>query len=114
MFYQFLYPFAEHFQLFNVFKYITFRTFAALLTSLLIYFLFGRRFIEFLQKLQVGQIIREEGPQSHMSKKGTPTMGGILIVGSAFVSTLLWGNLGNAFVWLSVGILVSFGLIGFI
>jgi phospho-N-acetylmuramoyl-pentapeptide-transferase len=113
MFYK-LSELSEHFQLFNVFKYITFRTFAALLTSLFIYFIFGKRFIEFLQRLQVGQVIRQEGPQSHLSKKGTPTMGGILIVGAAFVSTLLWGNGSNAFTWLSLGILVSFGLIGFV
>jgi phospho-N-acetylmuramoyl-pentapeptide-transferase len=114
MFYQFLYPLHEHFQLFNVFKYITFRTFAALLTSMAIYFLFGRRLIEFLAQQQVGQVIREEGPKSHFGKKGTPTMGGVLIVGATLLSTLLWGNLANAFVWLSLGVLVSFGAIGFI
>jgi phospho-N-acetylmuramoyl-pentapeptide-transferase len=106
--------FSEHFQLFNVFKYITFRTFAALLTSLFIYFIFGKRFIEFLQRLQVGQVIRQEGPQSHLSKKGTPTMGGVLIVGASFLATVLWGNWSDAHIWLCLGILVSFGFIGFI
>ncbi|MFO1518092.1 MAG: phospho-N-acetylmuramoyl-pentapeptide-transferase [bacterium] len=113
MFYQFLYPFHEHFQLFNVFKYITFRTLAALLTSMSLYFLFGKRLIDFLARLQLGQFIREEGPQSHQAKKGTPTMGGVLILGAGVISTLLWGNLTNSLVWLCLWVLLSFGLIGF-
>src|SRR4029450_13897571 len=95
MFYHFLYPLHESFQLFNVFKYITFRTFAATLTSLILFFICGRRLIDYFTQLKVGQFIREEGPQSHQMKKGTPTMGGVLIVGAAFVSTLIWGNITN-------------------
>ncbi|MBL7686179.1 MAG: phospho-N-acetylmuramoyl-pentapeptide-transferase, partial [Deltaproteobacteria bacterium] len=114
MFYHFLYPLHEHFPLFNVFKYISFRALAALMTSLLIYFFLGRRMIDFLSNLQIGQVIREEGPQSHLTKKGTPTMGGVLIVGAGVVSTLLWGNLANSFTWLCLSVFVAFGLIGFL
>jgi len=114
MFYQFLYPLHERFQAFNVFKYITFRTFAALLTSLLIYLLFGRKLIEYLTEKHLGQVIREEGPQSHQGKKGTPTMGGVLILGAAVISTLLWGNLMAPLVWVCLGVFIAFGAIGFI
>src|SRR5262245_19138198 len=114
MFYHFLYPLHESFQLFNVFKYITFRTFAAMLTALGLFFIFGRSLIDYFTELKVGQFIREEGPQSHQVKKGTPTMGGVLIVGTAFASTLIWGNLLNGYVWLCLGVLVAYGAIGFI
>ena len=114
MLYHFLYPLHESFQLFNVFKYITFRTFAAMLTSLLLFFVFGRPLIAYITQLKVGQFIREEGPKSHQVKKGTPTMGGVLIVGAVFVSTLIWGNLLNGYVWLCMGVLVAFGAVGFI
>lgn len=114
MFYQFLYPLSEKFQLFNVFKYITFRSLAALLTATLIYFLFSRRWINFLVRKKMGQVIRQEGPESHQSKQGTPTMGGVLILFSALVSTVLWGNFQEGYTWLCLGVFVAYGAIGLI
>jgi phospho-N-acetylmuramoyl-pentapeptide-transferase len=114
MFYHLLYPLHESFPLFNVIKYITFRTFAAFLTSMTLYFVLGRPLIDHFTRLQIGQFIREEGPQSHFGKKGTPTMGGILIVGAALVSSLYWSNLANGYVWLCLLALTGFGMLGFI
>ncbi len=113
MLYRLLYPLAEEQILFNVFKYITFRTFGALLTALVIYFILGKFQIRFLQKWQVTQTIREDGPKSHLVKKGTPTMGGLLILFATFVSVLLWMDLESIFVWLGLGIFLSYALIGF-
>ncbi len=114
MLYQFLYPLGQDFQLFNVFKYITFRSFAAFMTAMIIYFIFGKPLIRFLSEKQLGQYIRGEGPEHHKIKKGTPTMGGVLILLAAIVSTLLWGNLTNGFTWLCISIFAAFGVIGFI
>lgn len=114
MFYQFLYPLHDHFQAFNVFKYITFRSFAAFMTGMLIYLIFGKALIRFLAKKQLGQFIREEGPEHHQVKKGTPTMGGVLILIAAIVASLLWGNLTNGYTWLCISVFAAFGLIGFV
>lgn len=108
-----LVPLKEYFFLFNVFRYITVRTALAGITALLISFLLGPWLIKMLKKYQVGQEIRPEGPQSHYEKKGTPSMGGILIIGSTLIPTLLWGNLGNIYVWVGMITMISFGLIGF-
>src|SRR6202165_3982245 len=97
----------------NVFRYVTFRTAYATITALLMSLLFGGKFIEALRKWNVGQQIREEGPQGHMAKRGTPTMGGVLIVGSVVVSTLLWAKLTSVYVWIVVIATVAFGAIGF-
>jgi phospho-N-acetylmuramoyl-pentapeptide-transferase len=97
----------------NVIQYVTFRTAAATLTALLISLLFGPWLIRRLQEFQIGQHIREEGPKSHQSKAGTPTMGGVLIVASIILPTLLWANLRNPFVWLIVLSTLAFGTIGF-
>ncbi len=113
MFYYFLYPLRLDFTLFNLFKYITFRTVGALITALFIYLILGKPFIRYLQRRQLGQFIREEGPQSHQVKKGTPTMGGILLLFAISVSVLLWGNLENAYLWLVMFVLLSFSVIGF-
>jgi phospho-N-acetylmuramoyl-pentapeptide-transferase len=113
MFYRFLYPLAEKVILFNVFKYITFRTFGALATSLVVYFLFGRYQILFLQKWQVTQTIRKDGPQSHLAKAGTPTMGGLLTLLATAVSVLLWMDFANLSVWLVLGLFTAYALIGF-
>ncbi len=113
MFYYLLYPLRDDFIVFNLFKYITFRTFGALVTSMIIYLIFGKRFIAWLTKNQVGQFIRGEGPKSHFSKKGTPTMGGVLILFSFAISILLWGNWENAYLWLATFVLLSFGAVGF-
>ncbi len=84
----------------NVFQYVTFRTAYAAVTALLISLVFGGRVIEALRRLKVGQEIREEGPQAHQAKRGTPTMGGVLIIGSVLISTLLWARLTSLYVWI--------------
>ena len=85
---------------FNVFRYITFRTAGAVVTALFFVFLFGPQMIAGLKVRQGrGQPIREDGPQSHLSKKGTPTMGGLMILAGMLISTLLWANLSNFYVW---------------
>ncbi len=100
---------------FNLFRYITFRAGAAFFTALIFGFVFGRPLIELLRRRQgKGQPIRADGPESHLlNKKGTPTMGGLLILSSLVVSTLLWARLDNGFVWIVLLVTVSFGLIGF-
>ena len=108
-----LVPLREHISFFNVFRYITVRTALAGITALLISFIFGPWIIRMMKKLQVGQEIRPEGPQSHLAKKGTPSMGGLLIIGSSLISTLLWGNLSNFYVWTGLLTMLSFGAIGF-
>lgn len=97
----------------RLFGYVTFRTACALVTALLISLLMGPWLIRKLKELSVGQHIREDGPQSHQTKAGTPTMGGLLIVGSILIPTLLWANLRNVYVWIAMGSLVGFGAIGF-
>ncbi len=111
LFYHVLEP---YFHALNVFRYITVRTALASLTALLITLVLGPWVIRRLRELQIGQFIREEGPKSHQSKAGTPTMGGILIVGSTVIPTLLWGDLENEYVWLAVGTMLAFGAIGFV
>ena len=98
----------------NIFRYITFRTGGAIMTSLLLCFLMGRRVIDFLRVRQgKGQPIRDDGPEAHLAKRGTPTMGGVMILGALLISTLLWGNPYNPFVWGVVFVTAGFGLIGF-
>jgi phospho-N-acetylmuramoyl-pentapeptide-transferase len=99
--------------IFNLFRYITFRTGAALLTSLFIYLIFGGAFIRFI-KNKFQQPIRKEGPESHLKKRGTPTMGGILIIAAIFASAMLWCNLSNGYVWIALSTGLAFGLIGFV
>ncbi|MDL1873480.1 phospho-N-acetylmuramoyl-pentapeptide-transferase [Deltaproteobacteria bacterium PRO3] len=113
MLYYLLYPLRTEFIVFNLFKYITFRTFGALMTALILYLLLGKRFIAYLRRNQVGQFIRDEGPKTHFNKKGTPTMGGLLILFCTTISVFLWGNLGNAYLWLTMFVLLSYGAIGF-
>ena len=113
MLYHLLYPLSDSMQLFNVFRYITFRTAGAVVTALVLSLLLGPWFIRTLRRLSVGQNIREVGPESHQVKAGTPTMGGLLILFALLTSTLLWANLTNPFIWLTVGVTATFGLIGF-
>jgi phospho-N-acetylmuramoyl-pentapeptide-transferase len=113
MLYQLLYSFHTKFALFNVFRYITFRTIYAVLTALVISFLFGPMLIRFLQRYQIGQRIRQEGPQSHQRKAGTPTMGGLLMILSLLMATVLWADLRNLYVWLAMAAVIGFGAIGF-
>lgn len=98
----------------NVFQYVTFRTAWATITALLITLLFGGKVIRKLRELKIGQEIREELSIEHHAKKGTPTMGGVLILGSVFISTLLWARLDSLYLWLAFGATVAFGIIGFI
>jgi len=108
--YQRLFP---YFRFFRIFRYVTFRCVFASLTALLIGLLIGPFVIERLRQFQIGQYIREEGPQSHQKKGGTPTMGGILICISVLVPTLLWSDLTNPFVWLVIFATLAFAAIGF-
>ena len=115
MLYNFLFPLADDFGIFNLFRYLTFRTGGAVITALLISFLLGGPLIRQLKKLQgEGQPIREDGPESHpLTKKGTPTMGGILILIAISTATLLWADLNNRYVWAVFLVTIGFGAIGF-
>jgi phospho-N-acetylmuramoyl-pentapeptide-transferase len=113
MFYHLLYPLHTTLSVFNVFRYITFRTIYASLTAFLICFVLGPWVIRRMQVLQVGQYIREDGPEAHLKKAGTPTMGGALILGAVTVSCLLWNILSNVYVWILLLSTVGYGLIGF-
>ncbi|NQY62461.1 MAG: phospho-N-acetylmuramoyl-pentapeptide-transferase [Alteromonadaceae bacterium] len=104
----------QYFSAFNVFSYLTFRAIVSTLTALAISLYFGPKLIRYLQKMQIGQTIRDDGPQSHLVKSGTPTMGGILILGSIIVSILLWADLSNTYVWVVLFVVVCFGIIGFV
>src|SRR5271169_4727735 len=115
MLYRLLYPLADQFQAFNLFRYITFRSGGAVVTALLISFLLGPHLILWLRRKQSnGQPIRIDGPEGHLlRKKGTPTMGGFLILLAVTISTLLWADLTNAYVWITLLVTVGFGAIGF-
>jgi phospho-N-acetylmuramoyl-pentapeptide-transferase len=97
----------------RLFEQVTFRTAWAAITALVISLMFGPRMIAMLRQFQIGQQIREEGPRSHQSKRGTPTMGGVLIILSVAISTLLWANLSVPYVWIAVGATLAYGAIGF-
>ena len=114
MFYHLLYPLHDFFAGFNVFKYITFRAMGAILTGLLVYLVFGKKWIEFLRKKQMAQTIRTDGPQTHLGKKGTPTMGGVLIVGATLFSLALWGNFSSPYIWVGLLIFVGMSFVGFL
>ena len=106
--------FSDQVQVFNLFRYITFRTGGALLTAAFIVFLFGPRIIDALRLRQgKGQPIRADGPQTHFKKAGTPTMGGLMILTGIIGATLLWGNLANPYVWVVTAVALGFGAIGF-
>jgi phospho-N-acetylmuramoyl-pentapeptide-transferase len=113
MLYHLLYPFRDIFGGFNVVRYITFRTIWAALFALLITWLLGPWFIRKMRQLQMGQYIRELGPESHKAKAGTPTMGGVLILLAVTASTLLWARLDNFYLWLCLLVTLGCGVIGF-
>ncbi len=113
MLYHLLYRFHTEIPAFNVFRYITFRTIYAALAALALCLLVGPSMIRMLQRYQIGQQIREEGPKSHRGKRGTPTMGGVLILVAVVGATLLLADLTNAYVWLALLSIVGFGAIGF-
>ena len=114
MLYHLLYPLHEYVSAFNVFRYITFRAAYATVTALLISFVLGPWLIRFLRRKSVGEQIKPDGPKSHESKRGTPTMGGILILTAVFVPTLLWCNLKNPYVLIALATTLWMGLIGFV
>jgi len=117
MLFELLYPLRNQFDWLgwlNVLRYVPFRAMAAWLTSLFLYFSFFPWFIERLKQRNLGQIIREDGPGNHISKQGTPTMGGSLILLCIVVSTLLWCRLSNKMVWITLAVMVAMGLIGLI
>src|SRR4051794_41893736 len=114
MLYYLLPPLSTYFGGLNVTRYITFRTAAASITALAISLIVGPWLIGKLREFQIGQVIRQEGPQTHRPKAGTPTMGGLLILTAALVPTLLWANLTNVYVWITVLTTVGFGAVGFL
>ena len=116
MLYHILFPLSDQFIALNVFRYLTFRTGGAVITALVISFLFGPVIIDMLKNRQNGgQPIRDDGPESHLlTKKGTPTMGGFLILLALTFATLLWADLTNPFIWAALGVTIAFGTIGFL
>jgi phospho-N-acetylmuramoyl-pentapeptide-transferase len=114
MLYHLLYPLHTYFSVLNVFRYITFRAAYAMVTALIISFLLGPLLIRALNRMQVYQVIREEGPKTHHAKTGTPTMGGILILAAVLIPSLLWCNLTNPYIQITLIATVWMGAIGFI
>ncbi len=116
MLYEFLVPYADQMPVLNVVRYITFRTGAAIMTAMIVCFIFGPFIITWLKsKQRFGQPIREDGPESHLiTKQGTPTMGGVMILLGIFVGTVLWSDLHNQYVWAVMAITLGFGLVGFV
>ncbi|MFQ5442148.1 MAG: phospho-N-acetylmuramoyl-pentapeptide-transferase [Thermodesulfobacteriota bacterium] len=113
MLYYFLFPLAKYHTVFNVFQYITFRTIYAAVTALVLSFIMGPYLITRLKKMNIGEVVREDGPPTHALKEGTPTMGGALILIVVIFSVMLWGNLNNSYIWLLLFVTVGMGLIGF-
>lgn len=114
MFKALFYPLVKYFSFFNIFQYTTFRAAYAAVTALLIAFLFGPAVIKMLTRLKLGQEVRNDGPESHLSKAGTPTMGGLLIIISVVISVLLWQDLSQFYTWVLLITVVGFGGIGFV
>jgi phospho-N-acetylmuramoyl-pentapeptide-transferase len=113
MLYHLLYPLHGKITGFNVFRYITFRSAGAVITALLVTFMLAPSMIAWLRRLKVGQHVRNDGPQTHLSKQGTPTMGGLLIIAALVSSVLLWSDLTNKYVWAVLFATLAFGGIGF-
>jgi phospho-N-acetylmuramoyl-pentapeptide-transferase len=113
MFYWLAKQLAVHHSSFNVFSYLTLRGILAVITALLLSLVIGPRMIERLSRYQIGQQVRDDGPQTHLKKRGTPTMGGALILVAIAAATLLWADLSNRYVWVTLGVTLAFGLVGF-
>ena len=115
MLFHFLYPLSDQFAVLNVFRYLTFRTGGAVITALVLSFVFGPVLIRTLRTRQNGgQPIRTDGPVGHLAKQGTPTMGGFLILFALTVATVLWADLTNGYVWVALGVTITYGTIGFL
>lgn len=112
MLYYLLYPLHTTLSGMNVFRYITFRSIGGAVTAFLIMLLFGPMFIRAMKRFQIGQVVRDDGPETHLTKKGVPTMGGLLILCSILITTLLWARLDNALVWLALFLTFFYGGIG--
>jgi len=112
MLYHLLYPLNTLFAGFNVFRYITFRTIGAAITAFLFFVLIAPAFIRYVRNLQIGQVVRSDGPETHLKKEGVPTMGGLLIIFTIINTTLLWADLTNHYVWIILGVTLWFGIIG--
>ncbi|MEO7072620.1 MAG: phospho-N-acetylmuramoyl-pentapeptide-transferase, partial [Rhodanobacter sp.] len=104
---------ARHFTALHLFQYITFRTIMAALTALSLSLLMGPSLIRKLSALKAGQVVRSDGPQTHLVKAGTPTMGGVMILLSVTIATMLWADLHNRYVWIVLAVMLAFGVIGF-
>lgn len=114
MLYNLLSPLADEHIFFNLFRYISFRTGGAVMTALILSFFIGPAMIRWLKSLQgAGQPIRDDGPETHFKKAGTPTMGGLMILLSVSLSTILWADLNNPFIWVTLLVMIGFGIIGF-
>lgn len=114
MLYHLLFPLADQFPVFNLFRYLTFRTGGAVMTAMILAFLIGPSMIRWLRQWQgQGQPIRIDGPESHLAKQGTPTMGGIMILGSMTIAVLLWADLSNPYIWAVMLVTLGYGAIGF-
>lgn len=114
MLFHLLYPLHEHWPVFNVFRYITFRAIYAAVTALLIMWILGPLFIRKIRELQFGQVIRDDGPETHFEKAGTPSMGGVLICGAIVAATCLWADLSNIYVWTVLVIMIGYAATGFL
>jgi phospho-N-acetylmuramoyl-pentapeptide-transferase len=114
MLYHIFYPLATNVKLFNIFKYLTFRTIYAMITALIVCFILGPWIIRKLESLQARQVIRTDGPESHLQKQGTPTMGGVIILAAIVIPTLLWADLTNRYIWITLFITIGYGIIGFV
>ncbi len=113
MLFHLFYPLASDLRILNIFRYLTFRTIYAMITALIVCFVLGPWIIRKLEGLQARQVIRTDGPESHLEKQGTPTMGGLMILSAIILPTLLWADLANSYVWLTLFIVVGYGAIGF-
>ena len=113
MFYYFLYPLHSVFSGFNVFRYITLRSIGGAVTAFLVVLILGPLFIRTMRRFQIGQVIRDDGPETHLAKQGVPTMGGVLILFAITVATILWARLDNPLVWLGLFVTLFYGGIGF-
>jgi len=109
-----LYPLKDSVSFLNIFQYISFRSAYAAVTAILISFILGPWIIKFLTKIKMGQEVRHDGPQSHLKKSGTPTMGGFIIIVSVIISVVLWQDIRSFYSWLVIGAFVSFGFLGFL
>jgi len=114
MLYHIFYPLATDIKLFNIFKYLTFRSIYAMITALVVCFIVGPWVIRKLESLQARQVIRTDGPESHLQKQGTPTMGGVIILAAIVIPTLLWADLTNQYIWITLFITIGYGAIGFV